>query len=79
MNTSDKTIHQLNRIRGQIDAIARMYADGRECVEIVRLTIAASNSLKRVARDLLAGEAKQCSRERRVEDLDKLLQEVFKY
>ena len=79
MKQADKTIHHLNRIKGQVDAISRMYAEGRECVEIVRLTIAASNSLKKVASDLLTGEAKQCSRERRVEDLDKLLQEVFKY
>ena len=56
-----------------------MYDEERECVEIVRQIIAARNSLTKVARKVLANEAKKCSRERRVEDLDKVLEEVFKY
>lgn len=75
----DKTVTQLKRIRGQIDGIINMYEDERACVDIVRQVIAASNSLKTVARSLLTDEASRCSRERNVDELEKVLKEVFKY
>lgn len=76
---TDKTVAQLKRIRGQIDGVISMYEDERACVDIVRQVIAASNSLKTVARSLLTDEASRCSRERNVEELEKVLKEVFKY
>lgn len=75
----DKTIAQLNRIQGQLQGVAKMYQDEATCVEVVRQIIAARNSLTSVARNLLNAEAKRCQRERRIEDLDAILQEVFKY
>ncbi|HYD35137.1 MAG TPA: metal-sensitive transcriptional regulator [Vitreimonas sp.] len=75
----DQVLTQLKRIRGQLDGVITMYEDERACVDIVRQVIAARNSLGRVARDLLTGEATRCSRERRVEDLDEILKELFKY
>ena len=75
----DQVLTQLKRIRGQLDGIIAMYEDERACVDIVRQVIAARNSLGRVARDLLTGEAARCGRERRVEDLDEILKELFKY
>lgn len=77
--TPDKALTQLNRIRGQIDGVIKMYQTERSCVDIVRQVVAVRNSLSRVARDLLSSEATQCSRERRVEELDTLLKEAFKY
>lgn len=55
-----------------------MYTDGRDCVDIVRQVVAVRNSLGRVARELLSGEANRCSRERRMDDLDVILKEVFR-
>ncbi len=75
----DKVLTQLKRIRGQLDGLITMYGDERSCVDIVRQVIAARNSLGRVARDLLTNEACKCSRERRAEDLDSILKEVFRY
>jgi DNA-binding FrmR family transcriptional regulator len=77
--TADKTLVQLKRIRGQIDGIISMYEDERSCVDIVRQVIAASNSLRTVARGLLTNEASRCSRERKIEELESILKEVFKY
>jgi DNA-binding FrmR family transcriptional regulator len=77
--SDDQIILQLRRIRGQLDGIITMYEDERACVDIVRQVIAASSSLRRVARDLLTGEACKCSQERRAEDLDDILKELFKY
>lgn len=77
--SDDQIVLQLRRIRGQLDGVLTMYEDERACVDIVRQVIATSNSLRRVARDLLTGEASRCTRERRVEDLDEILKEVFKY
>lgn len=75
----DPVLAQLNRIKGQIEAITSMYEDERVCVDIVRQVIAARSSLGRVARDLLTSEASRCSQEKRVQDLDEVLKEVFRY
>lgn len=77
--SDDQTLIQMKRIRGQLDGVIDMYTDERSCVDIVRQVIAASSSLRRVARDLLTNEANRCSKERRVEDLDDILKELFKY
>ncbi|HCC84625.1 MAG TPA: transcriptional regulator [Candidatus Pacebacteria bacterium] len=75
---SDQVLVQLRRIRGQLDGLISMYEDERTCIDIVRQVIAARNSLSRVARDLLTGEATRCTKERRLEDLDELLKELFR-
>ncbi len=74
----DKVSAHLNRIKGQVEGIAKMYHDGRDCIEIVQQVAAARNALGRVARDLLSGEASRCSREKRFTDLDTVLKEVFR-
>ncbi len=75
----DKVITQLKRIRGQLDGIIRMYEDERGCIDIVRQVVAARSSLGRVSRDLLSGEATRCSKERKAEELNDILKEVFRY
>ena len=75
---NDQIVAQLNRIRGQIDGIAKMYQDRRECVEIVQQVAAARSSLGRVARDILSTEAVHCSREKRLDDLQGILAELFR-
>jgi DNA-binding FrmR family transcriptional regulator len=76
---NDQVLLQLKRIKGQLEGIVSMYDDERACVDIVRQVIAARNSLGRVARDLLTNEANRCTKERRVEDLDEVLKEIFRY
>jgi CsoR family transcriptional regulator, copper-sensing transcriptional repressor len=76
---SDKILTQLRRIRGQLDGIIRMYEDERTCIDVVRQIVAARSSLGRVSRDLLSGEATKCSKERKIEELDDILKEVFRY
>ena len=77
-NKPDKVLAQLKRIRGQLDGLVKMYDDERACIDIVRQVIAARNSLGRVARDLLTGEATRCGQERRFEELDVLLKELLR-
>lgn len=75
----DPVLVQLKRIRGQLDGIVAMYQDERMCVDIVRQVVAVRSSLGRVARDMLTSEASHCAKEKRVEDLDEILKEVFRY
>lgn len=75
---ADQIQQHLMRIRGQVEGIMRMYNDERECLEIARQIVAVRNALGRVARDLLSGEASRCSRERRPEDFDAILKELFR-
>lgn len=75
----DTLVHHLKRVRGQLDGIIAMYEDERACVDIVRQVIAVRGSLGRVVRELLSSEASRCGQERRVEDLDLVLKELFKY
>lgn len=77
--TNDQVSIQLKRVRGQLDGIIKMYEDERVCVDIVRQVIAARNGLNKVARDLLTNEASRCTKERRIEDLNEILKELFKY
>lgn len=76
---TDPTLTQLKRIRGQLDGIIRMYDDERACIDIVRQVIAARSSLGTVARELLTGEAKRCTKEQKPEQLAEILKEVFRY
>ena len=75
---SDPINNQLNRIKGQVGGVLKMYESGRGCLEIVHQIAAVRSSLGRVARDMLSGEATKCSKENRVEDLEKILKELFK-
>ena len=77
--SSDPVLDQLKRIKGQLEGVISMYEDEKTCVDIVRQVIAARNSLGSVAQKLLFGEANKCTQERRVEDLNEILHEVFRY
>lgn len=79
VDPNDQILTQLKRINGQLAGIIQMYENERACVDIVHQVIAARNGLSKVARDLLTTEATQCTKERRIEDLDEILKELFKY
>ena len=71
-------VHQLSRIRGQIDGIATMMDEKRDCLDIVQQIMAARSSLARVGKEFLTTEAVQCSRSTRDKDkLDSLLKQLF--
>ncbi|MCL4208448.1 metal-sensitive transcriptional regulator [Patescibacteria group bacterium] len=76
---TDPIVTKLNRVKGQIEGIVKMYEDERQCVDVVRQVIAARNSLSSIARELLTDEASACSKQRRTEDLENILKEIFKY
>lgn len=76
---SDKAIlNQLNRIKGQVEGLTRMYQEDRSCVEIVRQITAARNSLGRVARDLLTDRVEHCQTVESSAELNQILAELFK-
>lgn len=75
----EQVLRQLRRISGQIDGVVRMYEAERPCIEIIRQITAVRSSLGRIARDVLTGEANRCSSEHRVEDLQEILKEAFRY
>ncbi|GIK84175.1 MAG: hypothetical protein BroJett025_07970 [Patescibacteria group bacterium] len=75
----DTVLTQLKRIRGQIDGIISMYEDERTCVDIVRQVIAARSSLGSVAKSLLSSEATRCTKERKADELNEILKEIFRY
>lgn len=56
-----------------------MYQNDSGCIDVVRQVVAARSSLGTVAKKLLSGEATRCTSEKRVEDLQDILQEVFRY
>ncbi len=75
----DPIIVSLNRIRGQVDGISKMYEDNRPCVEIARQLAAVRNSISRIARDILTGEAGVCSKDNNREQLSLVLKELLRY
>lgn len=69
----------LNRIRGQVDGISKMYEEKRPCIEIARQLAAVRNSISRVSRDILTGEAGVCSKDTDHKQLDLVLKELLRY
>ena len=76
---NDPIVTQLKRIKGQLEGIITMYEGDQGCIDVVHQVMAARNSLGRVARDLLTSEASRCNQQRKVEELDDILKELFKY
>lgn len=75
----DPIAASLNRIRGQVDGIAKMYEEKRPCVEIAHQLAAVRNSVSRVARDILTSEAGVCSKNNNHEQLSLVLKELLRY
>ena len=75
----DPIAASLNRIRGQVDGISKMYEEKRPCVEIARQLAAVRNSVSRVARDILTSEAGVCSKDNNCQQLDLVLKELLRY
>ena len=73
----DKTLSKLKRIEGQVGGICKMYEDERSCLDIVQQIAAARSALASVAKDILAGEASRCARERNPEDFDRVLKSLL--
>ncbi|OGV90911.1 hypothetical protein A3A66_03265 [Microgenomates group bacterium RIFCSPLOWO2_01_FULL_46_13] len=73
----DTMVSRLNRIEGQIKGIQKMYADSRDCLDIVQQVIAVRQALGRVGKDLLTSEAVKCARTNRQKTLDRLLKNLF--
>lgn len=77
--SGDQVTSQLNRIKGQLEGVIAMYQEQRDCVDVTRQILAIRGSLSKVARVLLSSEASRCTRERRIGDLDKVLEEVLRH
>lgn len=75
----DPVIASLNRIRGQVDGIIKMYEEERPCVEIAQQLAAVRNSVGSVARDILTSEAGVCSRQENRQQLNLVLKELLRY
>ncbi len=75
----DPIIASLNRIRGQVDGIIKMYETERPCVEIARQLAAVRNSVGKVAKDMLTCEAGVCSKEHDREQLNLVIKELLRY
>ena len=78
ITTPDPLLMQLKRIEGQLTGVIKMYSDDRTCIDVVHQIVAVRNSLGKVARELLTSEASRCSRERKLEDFDKILKELLR-
>ncbi|MBP9670038.1 metal-sensitive transcriptional regulator [Candidatus Woesebacteria bacterium] len=73
----DKNLVRLNKIRGQIDGIIKMYTECRECSDVVTQIAAVRAALGSVGKELLTDEAVECSREKKHDKLNKLLKQLF--
>lgn len=73
-----RIITQLNRVSGQVDGIIKMIENERKCIDVVNQIVAARNSLSSVGRELLISQAKSCSKDSDYEQLETVLQKLFK-
>ena len=73
----DKNLARLNRIRGQVDGIIKMYSDCRDCSDVVTQIAATRAALASVGKELLTKEAADCVRNEKPGRIDKLLKQLF--
>lgn len=74
---ADIVLTKLNRIKGQVDGIIKMYEECRECSDVVTQIAAVRAALAGVGKDLLTDEAVACVRDKKHSKLDKLLKQLF--
>ena len=74
---TDVVLTKLNRIKGQVDGIIKMYEECRECSDVVTQIAAVRAALAGVGKDLLTDEAVACVRKNNGGKLDKLLKQLF--
>lgn len=73
----DVVLTRLNKIRGQIEGIIKMYEECRECADVITQIAAVRAALGGVGKELLKGEAVACVRTKQSSKLDKLLKQLF--
>lgn len=78
MTNQTNITHELNRVRGQVDGIAKMIEEKRDCLDVVQQILAARSALARVGKTFLAEEAVQCSNSANdKKKLDAVLKQLF--
>ena len=78
IHMSTQLTQQLNKVRGQVDAIARMMNEDRDCLDVVQQILAARNALGKIGKDFLTNEAVRCSRSSAKKDqFDAILKQLF--
>ena len=73
----DKNLARLNKIRGQIDGIIKMYSECRECSDIVTQIAAVRAALGAVGKEILSDEVVACMRDQKPGKMDKMLKQLF--
>lgn len=75
----DPIVSRIHRIKGQIEAVERMYGSKKaNCVDLITQIQAARAALARVASLLLTDEAERCVDEGDIEEFEKILNKTFK-
>ena len=73
----DVVLKRLNRIRGQVDGIIKMYVECRDCSDVVTQIAAVRAALGSVGKELLKSEAVSCAKNNKGSKLDQLLKQLF--
>lgn len=75
----DPVLSRIHRVRGQVEAIERIYkSENCDCIELVEQAQAARSALGSIARILLSDEAKYCAEVGDVEELRRLITKTFR-
>jgi len=73
----DRVVARLNKIKGQVEGIIKMYVECRECSDVVMQIAAVRAALASVGKELLTDEAVACSRTQDRKKLDSVLKQLF--
>jgi DNA-binding FrmR family transcriptional regulator len=75
----DRVLSRLNRVKGQVEGIIRMYEENPcDCISIVTQIKAARSALGKVAQMLLRQEAGRCAEEGELKKLEEIVRTTFK-
>ncbi|MEI6690402.1 MAG: metal-sensitive transcriptional regulator [bacterium] len=73
----DKILTRLNRIKGQIEGIIKMYEEQRECSDVVTQVAAVRAALGAVGKGMLTDKAVACARSKDHDEMEKTLKQLF--
>ena len=75
----EPVISRIHRIKGQVEAIEKMYEDEKyNCTDVITQIQAARGALANIAILILTDEARICADKGDLEELEKLVNKTFK-
>lgn len=70
---------RINRLRGQLNGVAKMLESDRACMDVVQQIAALRSALTQLGVEVLKQEAEECVDKREKKKLNEIIEKLFKF